>query len=64
MPTFETVIKSQGVVAFSKAVAACGRCDGVTEHDFTAAVTDYAKAQAPARRVLSQSLRPRLCRRR
>lgn len=46
MPTFETVIKSQGVVAFSKAVAACGRCDGVTEHDFTAAVTDYAKAQA------------------
>ena len=45
--TFSAVIKNHGVVAFSKAVVDCGRCDGaVTEQEFTAAVTDYAKAQA------------------
>ena len=27
MPTFETVVKSQGIVAFAKAVVDCGRCD-------------------------------------
>ena len=42
--TFSAVIKNQGVVAFSKAVADCGRCDGVTEHEFTKAVGDYADA--------------------
>ena len=45
--TFSAVIKNHGVVAFSKAVADSGRCDGaVTEQEFTAAVTDYAKARA------------------